>query len=207
MLCCSTALYKTCKIRLLSFPVFNNLVAPNEQSKYSHISVSHSVLWQSVAVPFSTATTEVPDVVRTKLHLRLSVNYRFPIFFPGLGEHSGNYGWLCSGEEVCSMCADIDCSSTAVYTALSNVRSRTLTFPLFVALTYTSDTHPCMYNNNWPSSQLAYNLQKTLTKVVNDSTFAHVPTCTFPTFQTNQIIHTVSVRQPNTSECNSTHIP
>jgi len=61
------------------------------------------------------------------------------------------------------MCADKDCSSTTVYTAISNVRSRTLIFPLCVVLTCTSDTHPCMYNSNWPLSQLAANLQQTLT--------------------------------------------
>jgi hypothetical protein len=50
MLCCSTALCKTCIIWPLSFLVFNNLVVPHEHSKHSQISVSRPVLCQCVTV-------------------------------------------------------------------------------------------------------------------------------------------------------------
>jgi hypothetical protein len=154
MLCCSTALYKNMEHSCRTIRTVREFREPS-----GSVSVCDSQLLCLLVPPLQ----EVPDVVRTKLLLRLSVNYRFPIFYPGLGEHSGNHGWLCSGEEVCSMCADTDCSSTTVYTAISNVRPRTLIFPLCVVLTCTSDTHTCMYNSNWPLSQLAANLQQTFT--------------------------------------------
>ena len=85
--------------------------------------------------------------------------------FPGLGEHSRNYGWLCTGEDVCSVCVgthacvhvygDKDHSSTKVYTALSNVRPRTLIFSPCAVLTRTSNPHICMCNNQQPLTQLA----------------------------------------------------
>ena len=39
-----------------------------------------------------------------KVTSTVSVNYRFPTFFPILGEHSGNHGQFSTGEDVCSMC-------------------------------------------------------------------------------------------------------
>jgi len=39
-----------------------------------------------------------------------------------MGEHSGNNGWFCTGQDGCSMCVDIDRSSTKVYTTLSEAK-------------------------------------------------------------------------------------
>ena len=67
-------------------------------------------------------------------------------FPPGLGEHSEiMYGFPL--ERMCAVCVDIEHSSTKLHTALINVRPRTLIFPLCVVLTWTSDTHTCMYNS------------------------------------------------------------
>jgi hypothetical protein len=45
------------------------------------------------------------------------------------------------------VCVDIDHSSTKVYTALSNVRPRTVIVSLCAVLTWTSDPHTFMCNS------------------------------------------------------------
>jgi hypothetical protein len=118
-------------------------------------------------------------------------------FFPRFGRTLRKSWMTVHWRDVCSIGADIDCSSTKVYTALPNVKPRTLILALCVVLTWTSDTHTCMYNSKLPSSQLAAHLHQHSRPSHtgrNDSTFTRVLTCTFSTFNTNQMIQAVSVR-------------